>query len=159
MGDNTALPITSGLAVGIALLVLFGVFFNDQLQLYPKSRAFSQESLQWIKITKELDDVKAFLNNYPTAKTTTYSNTRIVDYFVYDSISSKFANLRLQIGLENSVTFTQILCGTVDIESREVTNEESVKESHGQHISNVEEFLVDEKCPHATGNLSDSNSN
>jgi len=148
---GVAVPVIVGLAVGIAFIVIFDIVFNNshfQLTSTNQHQNNIEYSNRWIKLTKEMDEVKAFLAHYPTAKTTVYNNVRIVDYLAYDNITSKFANLRLQIAPDNShVTFAQIQCAQVDAKSSEVTNQDSVREIHGQQIFGIAEFLQDDKCP------------
>ena len=143
--------------MGIAFVLLFGFLFSNNQFLFLYADSHQNASNSWIDLTKKRAEVIAFLAQYHDAKTTVYGNVRIVDYFVYDNDTSKFANLRLQIGTDNShVTFAQIQCAELDDERLEVTNNESVLERHGDQILNVGEVLKDAKCPHTVGGVIDS---
>jgi hypothetical protein len=140
-----------GLAAGIIFVVLFTVYLSSNPFQFRTEKPRQYQNLEyssaWIKLTKELDEVKAFLAYYPAAKTTVYGNVRIVDYSVFDSSSLKVASLRIVIGMDNnSILSINLECGTVDAETSEIARE-SIKEAHGQRISGVNEFFSDDKCP------------
>jgi hypothetical protein len=152
--SNSAIaPVIAGLSVGVIFIALFGSFFNDIVHAYPRVPVFGSDlSSKMLKIAKETDEVKAFLDRYPHAKTFTYTNTRIVEYFVFDHNSGKYSDLRLQVVFdENSssstITFDQARCLVVDTETRSIVDEKTVIEQHGKNIPNLAEFLSDERCP------------
>lgn len=152
MSDSSIAPVIAGLSVGVIFIALFGSFFNDIVHAYPRVPVFGSDlSSKMLKIAKETDEVKAFLDRYPHAKTFTYTNTRIVEYFVFDHNSGKYSDLRLQVALDDSnsgtITFAQARCLVADMETRSIVDEKTVIEQHGKNIPNLAEFLSDERCP------------
>jgi|SRR5581483_12501578 len=147
MGEGLLVASLAGLAVGIAFIILFASFMNNNGESF-SPQPYDKRPSNWIKLTKELDEMKAFLEQYPSAKTIVYTNTRIVEYYI-DGNTSKQADLRIQIGLDNSIAFAQVMCFMTDMTTGEIiTNSESTyHEQHGQRIDDMAEFLEDARCP------------
>ena len=90
------------------------------------------------------------MDKYQTPKIYTYANTRIVEYHVFDNATSKYADLRIQLGFDNAnnIAFVQVMCFKVDGITGEISNSEATyHESHGKRVDNMAEFLQDARCP------------
>jgi len=146
-----AAPIIAGLAVGVIFVVFFSLYLSSNPFHFQVEKPYqfqnSEYSSKWIALTRGLEEVRAFMEKFPTANTTVYRNVRIVDYSAFESESSKVADLRIVIGLDNNSIFSiHLECGTVDSETSEIARA-SIKEAHGQRISEISQFLMDNKCP------------
>lgn len=149
MAETIGVPIIAGLAAGIVFIVLFASFMNNNISSF-SPQPYETASSRWIKTTKALEETKAFLNKYPSPKIYTYANVRIVEYHVFDNATSKYADLRIQLGFDDSnhATFAQVICFMVDETTGEIANSEATyHESHGKRIDDMAEFLQDARCP------------
>jgi hypothetical protein len=149
MAETIGVPVIAGLAAGIAFVALFASFMNNNVSSF-SPQPYETASSKWIKMTKELDETKIFLEHYPAAKIYTYTNKRIVEYSVFDNATSKHADLRIMLGFDDSnrVAFAQVMCFMLDKTTGEIANSEATyHERHGQRIDNMAEFLHDARCP------------
>jgi len=143
---ETTVPVIAGLAAGIAFIAIFASFTDNVFSFSPQPYANSASGM--LKNTKELEETKAFLDKYPAPKIYTYANTRIVEYHVFDNATSKYADLRIQLGLDNRIAFAQVMCFMLDKTTGEIaTTEASYHERHGKRIDGMAGFLQDDRCP------------
>jgi len=153
---GAAVPVIAGLGVGIIFIVFFSLYLGSNPFHFQVEKPYqfrnAVDSTKWIELTKGLEEVRAFMEKYPTANTTVYGNVRIVDYSAFESESSKVADLRIVIDSDNnSILSVHLECGKVDVETSEIARE-SIKEAHGLRISEISQFLMDNKCPQMGGN-------
>ena len=57
---------------------------------------------------------------------------------------SKYSDIRIELGQDNSIVFTQLRCLIVDRETNTVLDS---FEHHGQRLLSIAEYLRDERCP------------
>lgn len=167
---GAAAAVVAGLAVGIGFIALFALIASSAMPLYAKtsSNNTSQDRFEAAEImTRELSEVKAFLNTYPNANSTVYftqvcsddscsSLSRIpsvAEYSYKESGSRKYADLRIGLQHEHmQPTFMQIRCAIIHKETNTILNSETdLLEQHGERLTDVAEFLQNDLCPsHAT---------
>jgi hypothetical protein len=140
MNDDAVAPVIAGLAVGITIIVLFGLLFSSAVQS-------SDVPSNMVQIAKQTDEAKSFLRFYPQGQTFAYPSTGFVEYSFSDSHSGKYSDLRLQIASNNTIMFIQARCLVADLETRSIVDDASMIEKHGKTIPDLNEFLLDERCP------------
>lgn len=157
MSNSAAAPVIAGLAVGIAFVVAFswGVSLNMHL---PTSRlqGYDAKSAVAVEMTRNLNEVKEFLSNYPTANTTVYPIQRcndescssrpwipsIVEYWYRErEDGGKYTDLRIVINYEErKALLFELRCLT------EGSENDFVK-VHGTNLGGITEFLRNSHCP------------
>jgi hypothetical protein len=155
VGNNAAAPVIAGLAVGIAFVVAFswGVSLNMHV---PTSRIQGYDAKSAVEMTRNLNEVKEFLSNYPTANTTVYPIQRcndescssrswipsIVEYWYRErEDGGKYTDLRIVINFEEGkVLLFELRCLTEGSENDYV-------KVHGTSLEGITEFLQNSKCP------------
>ncbi len=153
MGNSAAAPVITGLAVGIAFVLAFSWAVSNMPP--PTSSTEEDEDLA-VEITRNFNEVKEFLSNYPTANTTVYFITTcadescsslsrvpsIVEYWYREwEDGGKYTDLRIVVHFEErSVTLFQLRCLTEGSENNSI-------EVHGSSLQGITEFLQNSQCP------------
>ncbi|MGH9923294.1 MAG: hypothetical protein ACRD38_11140 [Nitrososphaerales archaeon] len=155
MGNSAAAPVIAGLAVGIAFVVGFSWAVSLNMLLPRSSTQEDDASKSAVEITRNLDEVKEFLSNYPAANTTVYFITRcadescsslsripsIVEYWYRGGDGGKYTDLRITVNFEErKVLLFQLRCLTEGSENNGI-------EVHGSSLRGITEFLQDSRCP------------
>ena len=155
MSNSAAAPVIAGLAVGVAFVVAFSWAVSLNMHL-PTSRTQEDDAKSAVEITRNLNEVKEFLSNYPDANTRVYFITTcadescsslsripsIVEYWYRErGDGGKYTDLRIEVRFEErSVVFFQLRCLTEGSENNGI-------EVHGSSLAGITEFLRNSQCP------------